>query len=143
MASSAARYSPPSNLDWPGRAAYKMHLPSLRPLSSRPPILHSLQKHLFSKPRVDPGANQNSIPSPYYLDLAVLTAPPPVPPGQPNQHLYWTDPVLCAETRARLEHFSFAAWLWPLTERQLLINPLILVATISRSSERIDRSTAV
>ncbi|KAL4861156.1 hypothetical protein BDV12DRAFT_208310 [Aspergillus spectabilis] len=39
--------------------------------------------------------------------------PPPVPPAQPGEHQYWTDPILCEETRARLEHFRSLGWLPP------------------------------
>lgn len=39
--------------------------------------------------------------------------PPPVPPAQPCEHQYWTDPILCEETRARLEHFRSLRWLPP------------------------------
>jgi hypothetical protein len=40
-------------------------------------------------------------------------APPPVPPAQPGEHQFWTDPILCEETRARLEHFRSLGWLPP------------------------------
>ncbi|OJJ62717.1 hypothetical protein ASPSYDRAFT_86371 [Aspergillus sydowii CBS 593.65] len=40
-------------------------------------------------------------------------APPCVPPSQPSEHQYWTDPILCEETRARLEHFRSLGWLPP------------------------------
>ncbi|KAK2801732.1 hypothetical protein FQN50_007647 [Emmonsiellopsis sp. PD_5] len=40
-------------------------------------------------------------------------APPPVPPAQPCEHQYWTDPILCEETRARLEDFRCLGWLPP------------------------------
>ncbi|OJJ62706.1 hypothetical protein ASPSYDRAFT_65810 [Aspergillus sydowii CBS 593.65] len=39
--------------------------------------------------------------------------PPPVPPAQPGEHQFWTDPILCEETRARLEHFRSLGWLPP------------------------------
>ncbi|KAL2829035.1 hypothetical protein BDW59DRAFT_170777 [Aspergillus cavernicola] len=39
--------------------------------------------------------------------------PPPVPSAQPGEHQYWTDPILCEETRARLEHFRSLGWLPP------------------------------
>ena len=31
--------------------------------------------------------------------------PPPVPPAEPGEHQFWTDPILCEETQVRLEHF--------------------------------------
>ncbi|EAL91115.2 conserved hypothetical protein [Aspergillus fumigatus Af293] len=40
-------------------------------------------------------------------------SPPPLPPADPNEHQYWTDPILCEETRARLEHFRSIGWLPP------------------------------
>ncbi|EAW15512.1 uncharacterized protein NFIA_048490 [Aspergillus fischeri NRRL 181] len=40
-------------------------------------------------------------------------SPPPLPPADPNEHQYWTDPILCEETRARLEHFRSVGWLPP------------------------------
>ncbi|CEL09489.1 hypothetical protein ASPCAL12624 [Aspergillus calidoustus] len=40
-------------------------------------------------------------------------APPPIPPAQPGEHQFWTDPILCEETRARLEHFRSLGWLPP------------------------------
>ncbi|CAP91150.1 Pc13g00810 [Penicillium rubens Wisconsin 54-1255] len=40
-------------------------------------------------------------------------APPPWPPAQPGEHQFWTDPILCEETRARLEHFRSLGWLPP------------------------------
>ncbi|KAL4873057.1 hypothetical protein BDV12DRAFT_182680 [Aspergillus spectabilis] len=39
--------------------------------------------------------------------------PPPVPPAQPGEHQFWTDPILCEQTRARLEHFRSLRWLPP------------------------------
>ncbi|KAL4946616.1 hypothetical protein BDV06DRAFT_208531 [Aspergillus oleicola] len=39
--------------------------------------------------------------------------PPPVPPAQPGEHQFWTNPILCEETRARLEHFRSLGWLPP------------------------------
>ncbi|KAJ5438594.1 uncharacterized protein N7458_009592 [Penicillium daleae] len=39
--------------------------------------------------------------------------PTPVPPVQPDEHQYWTDAILCEETRARLEHFRSQGWLPP------------------------------
>ena len=39
--------------------------------------------------------------------------PPPLPPANPDEHQYWTDPILCKETRARLEHFRGLGWLPP------------------------------
>ncbi|KAL4778139.1 hypothetical protein BJX76DRAFT_366673 [Aspergillus varians] len=39
--------------------------------------------------------------------------PPPVPPAEPGEHQFWTDPILCEETRARLEHFRSLGWLPP------------------------------
>jgi len=30
---------------------------------------------------------------------------PLLPPANPDEHQYWTDPILCEETRTRLEHF--------------------------------------
>jgi hypothetical protein len=38
---------------------------------------------------------------------------PPLPPANPAEHQYWTDPILCEETRARLEHFKSLGWLPP------------------------------
>ncbi|KAJ5887370.1 hypothetical protein N7495_007411 [Penicillium taxi] len=38
-------------------------------------------------------------------------APAPVPPAQPDEHQYWTDAILCEETRARLKHFRNLGWL--------------------------------
>ncbi|CAG8250439.1 unnamed protein product [Penicillium salamii] len=32
-------------------------------------------------------------------------APAPIHPTQTDEHKYWTDPILCEETRARLQHF--------------------------------------
>ncbi|KAI2788543.1 hypothetical protein POX_e06562 [Penicillium oxalicum] len=40
-------------------------------------------------------------------------APTSVPPAQPDEHQYWTDAILCEETRARLEHFRSRGWLPP------------------------------
>ncbi|KAI3193967.1 hypothetical protein CBS147311_8868 [Penicillium roqueforti] len=40
-------------------------------------------------------------------------APTPVHPAQTDEHQYWTDPILCEETRARLEHFRSLGWLPP------------------------------
>ncbi|KAL5338248.1 hypothetical protein BJX70DRAFT_388776 [Aspergillus crustosus] len=40
-------------------------------------------------------------------------APPPVPSAQLGEHQYWTDPIPCKETRARLEHFRSLGWLPP------------------------------
>jgi hypothetical protein len=39
--------------------------------------------------------------------------PPPLPPANPDEHQYWTDPILCEETRTRLEHFRKLGWLPP------------------------------
>ncbi|KAI9045815.1 uncharacterized protein KD926_007118 [Aspergillus affinis] len=39
--------------------------------------------------------------------------PPPLPPANPDEHQYWTDPILCEETRTRLEHFRNLGWLPP------------------------------
>ncbi|KAJ5778330.1 hypothetical protein N7520_001576 [Penicillium odoratum] len=33
--------------------------------------------------------------------------------AQSEEHQYWTDPILCEETRARLEHFRRSGWLPP------------------------------
>ncbi|RAL00082.1 uncharacterized protein BO80DRAFT_357753, partial [Aspergillus ibericus CBS 121593] len=33
------------------------------------------------------------------------------PPTQPGEHQFWIDPILCEETRARLEHFRSFGWL--------------------------------
>ncbi|QQK41882.1 hypothetical protein Pdw03_4736 [Penicillium digitatum] len=40
-------------------------------------------------------------------------SPAPVYPAQTDEHQYWTDPILCEETRARLEHFRSLGWLPP------------------------------
>ncbi|PYH89774.1 hypothetical protein BO71DRAFT_464394 [Aspergillus ellipticus CBS 707.79] len=40
-------------------------------------------------------------------------APPLLPPANPNEYQHWTDPILCDETRARLEHFRSLGWLPP------------------------------
>ena len=40
-------------------------------------------------------------------------APAPVPPAQADEQQYWTDPILCEEPRARLEHFPSLGWLPP------------------------------
>ncbi|KAJ6021273.1 hypothetical protein N7540_006777 [Penicillium herquei] len=37
----------------------------------------------------------------------------PAQPAQGNEYQFWTDPVLCEETRARLEHFRSLGWLPP------------------------------
>lgn len=39
--------------------------------------------------------------------------PPPLPPANPDEHQYWTDPILREETRSRLEHFRNLRWLPP------------------------------
>ncbi|BDD59921.1 hypothetical protein MAP00_005091 [Monascus purpureus] len=40
-------------------------------------------------------------------------APSLLPPANPNEYQYWTDPILCEETRRRLEHFRSLGWLPP------------------------------
>ncbi|KAI9035039.1 uncharacterized protein KD926_004694 [Aspergillus affinis] len=40
-------------------------------------------------------------------------APAPAHPAQTDEHQYWTDPILCEETLARLEHFRNLGWLPP------------------------------
>jgi hypothetical protein len=40
-------------------------------------------------------------------------APAPVLPAQPDEHQYWTDAIICEETRARLEQFRCLGWLPP------------------------------
>lgn len=40
-------------------------------------------------------------------------APAPMPSAQTDEHQHWTDPILCEETRARLEHFRRLEWLPP------------------------------
>ena len=45
--------------------------------------------------------------------MTALMTPPPVPPAQPGEHQFWIDPILCEETRARLEHFRSLGWLPP------------------------------
>ncbi|KAJ5993329.1 hypothetical protein N7451_009053 [Penicillium sp. IBT 35674x] len=40
-------------------------------------------------------------------------APVLVRSAQEDEHQYWTDPILCEETRARLEHFRRSGWLPP------------------------------
>ncbi|OJJ83717.1 uncharacterized protein ASPGLDRAFT_1491754 [Aspergillus glaucus CBS 516.65] len=40
-------------------------------------------------------------------------APPSLPPANPDEHQYWTDPILCEETQARLEYFRSLGWLPP------------------------------
>src|SRR5947207_8083097 len=37
----------------------------------------------------------------------------PLPPADPNEHQYWTEPILCEETRARIEHYRGLGWLPP------------------------------
>ena len=37
----------------------------------------------------------------------------PLPPADPNEHQHWTEPILCEETRARLEHYRSLGWLPP------------------------------
>jgi hypothetical protein len=37
--------------------------------------------------------------------------PPPVPRAQPGEHQFWTDPILCKETQARVGHFRSLRWL--------------------------------
>jgi len=41
----------------------------------------------------------------FILYLFVSMTLPPLPPANPDEHQYWTDPILCEETRTRLEHF--------------------------------------
>jgi hypothetical protein len=36
-----------------------------------------------------------------------------LPATDPNEHQHWTDPILCEETRARLEYFRQLGWLPP------------------------------
>src|SRR6266511_1827889 len=36
-----------------------------------------------------------------------------LPATDPNEHQHWTDPILCEETRARLEYFRNIGWLPP------------------------------
>lgn len=38
---------------------------------------------------------------------------PPVPPAQPGEHQFRTDPILRGETQVRLEHFRSLEWLPP------------------------------
>lgn len=40
-------------------------------------------------------------------------APAFAQPAQCDEHQYWTDPILCELTRARLEHFRGLGWLPP------------------------------
>ncbi|KAL6229344.1 hypothetical protein BDW75DRAFT_103877 [Aspergillus navahoensis] len=48
-------------------------------------------------------------------------APTPLaPPTQANEHQYWTDTILCEETRARLEHFRGLGWFPPNKPRMLI-----------------------
>jgi hypothetical protein len=37
----------------------------------------------------------------------------PLPPADPNDEQHWAKPILCEETRARLEHFRKLGWLPP------------------------------
>ncbi|RAO74324.1 uncharacterized protein BHQ10_010336 [Talaromyces amestolkiae] len=37
----------------------------------------------------------------------------PPPAANPEEHQYWTDPILCEETRARLEYYRSLGWLPP------------------------------
>lgn len=37
----------------------------------------------------------------------------PVPLAQTDDHLYWTDPILCKETQAKLEYFHSLRWFPP------------------------------
>ncbi|KUL81536.1 hypothetical protein ZTR_10660 [Talaromyces verruculosus] len=38
---------------------------------------------------------------------------PPRPPANPEEHQHWRDPILCEETRARLEYYRSLGWLPP------------------------------
>ena len=40
-------------------------------------------------------------------------SPSPLPPAKSEEHQYWTDPILCEETRARLEYYRSVGWLPP------------------------------
>ncbi|KAF5015788.1 hypothetical protein F66182_12752, partial [Fusarium sp. NRRL 66182] len=40
-------------------------------------------------------------------------SPSPPPSANPNEHQYWTDPILCDETRAKLEYYRSLGWLPP------------------------------
>ncbi|KAJ6116580.1 hypothetical protein N7512_006305 [Penicillium capsulatum] len=55
-------------------------------------------------------------------------APIPLPPTQADEHQYWTDPILCEETRARLEHLRSLGWLPPNFKPRTLIG----IATVER-----------
>ncbi|EED15808.1 conserved hypothetical protein [Talaromyces stipitatus ATCC 10500] len=37
----------------------------------------------------------------------------PLPSANPEEHQYWTDPILCEETRTRLEYYRSIGWLPP------------------------------
>ncbi|KAI3287650.1 hypothetical protein DTO002I6_7616 [Penicillium roqueforti] len=55
-------------------------------------------------------------------------APVSMPPAQVDEHQYWTDPILCEETRARLKHFRSLGWLPPNFKPRTLIG----IATVER-----------
>ncbi|CAG8128817.1 unnamed protein product [Penicillium nalgiovense] len=51
-----------------------------------------------------------------------------MPSAQVDEHQYWTDPILCEETRARLKHFRSLEWLSPNLKPRTLIG----IATVER-----------
>ena len=48
-------------------------------------------------------------------------APVSVPPAQVDEHQFWTDPILCEETRTRLNYFRSLGWLPPNFKPRTLI----------------------
>lgn len=55
-------------------------------------------------------------------------ASPLVKSAQSEEHEYWTDPILCKETRTRLEQFRTVGWLPP----NLKPNTLKDIAVVER-----------
>ncbi|KUL84888.1 hypothetical protein ZTR_08246 [Talaromyces verruculosus] len=47
-------------------------------------------------------------------------SPSPLLPAKSEEHQYWTDPILCEETRARLEYYRSVGWLPPNYKRKTL-----------------------
>ena len=46
--------------------------------------------------------------------------------AQGAEHQYWTDPILCEETQARLEHFCSLGWLPPNFKPKTLLGIAII-----------------
>ncbi|KAJ5084008.1 hypothetical protein NUU61_008587 [Penicillium alfredii] len=89
-------------------------------------LLSSSQPRYLDRPSI-PGLLSRSQPWPLYpiSPMALL----PLPPAQGDKHQFWTDPILCEETRARLKHFRSLGWLPPNFKPGTLIG----IAVVERS----------